>query len=96
MRGLVQSMGYVVDESRTEDIRRWFQLMSRRIQGVAHYDVETLTGDRRDFFLVDKESAEDLRGDIQRTADRLPLKLCRVEIKSHEEKAGCLHSEERT
>ena len=95
MRDLVQTMGYVVDESRTEDIRRWFQLMSRRIQGVAYYNVETLTGEPRDFFLVDKEKVEDLCADIQRTADRLPLKLCRVEDKSHEEEAGCLHGEER-
>ena len=95
MRGLVQSIGYVVDESRPEDIRKWFRLMSRRIQGVAHYEVETLSGEPRDFFLVDKDRAEDLLADIQRTADRLPLKLCRVEDKSHEEEAGCLHGEER-
>ena len=96
LRDLLQPMGYTIDDDRQKDIQIWFSRMSMRNQGVAHYDVQMLNTKRRHYFLVYHDMVEDLRGDIERMAAKLPLKLCRVENKKDEEKAGCLHSEKRS
>ena len=97
LRDLLQPMGYTIDDDRQKDIQIWFSRMSMRNQGVAHYDVQMLnTKRRRHYFLVYHDMVEDLRGDIEKTAAKLPLKLCCVENKKDEEKAGCVHSEKRS
>ena len=96
LRDLLQTMGFAIDESRKKDIQKWFSLMSFRGQGVAHYDIQTLTKETKSFFLVYDDKVDDLRGDIERMAAKLPLKLCCVENKNDEEKAGCVHSEKRS
>ena len=96
LRDMLEKMGLCIDEDRKKDIQRWFSLMSLRGQGVAYYDIHTLTQGHRSFFLVHEDKVDDLRGDIERMAAKLPLKLCRVENKNDEEKAGCVYSEKRS
>ena len=96
LRDMLEKMGLCIDEDRKKDIQKWFSLMSLRGQGVAYYDIHTLTQGHRSFFLVHEDKVDDLRGDIERMAAKLPLKLCCVENKNDEEKTGCVYSEKRS
>ena len=74
LREFLQSMGLSIDESRAKDVRTWFHRISARQQGVAYYDVKSLSGVRKDYLLIDTDKAEALRVDINKSAERLPLK----------------------
>ena len=82
LRGLLETLGYRLDENRTKDIRDWFRLLSRRLQGVASYDVPRLRGEARDYFFVDVDKVDELCADISRDHSRLPLKLSCIKNKT--------------
>ena len=75
LRELLRTMGFAIDEDRVRDVRTWFQRISARQQGVAYYDVDSLSGGRKDYLLIENSKAvEELRREINKSTDRLPLK----------------------